>query len=152
MKLRPSSWRGYISGVASDGHLVRPHVVFPSELSPEFRKALLDTYPGRRRCLCTHRPANLEIITDGMAQVTEPGAFHTAGSAHLNGIDFAGKTGTAEVISDAALSQMKHIQGIPSRMYGLWALRRGATRSWWWPCYGSTASSATTRRALPRGS
>ena len=38
-------------------------------------------------------PANWTIITDGMAEVTEPGLFHTAGSAHLEGIDFAGKTG-----------------------------------------------------------
>ena len=44
------------------------------------------------------------IITDGMAAVTQPGAFHTAGSAHLEGIDFAGKTGTAQVMSHEASS------------------------------------------------
>jgi membrane peptidoglycan carboxypeptidase len=33
-----------------------------------------------------------------MAEVTQPGLFHTAGSAHLEGIDLAGKTGTAQVV------------------------------------------------------
>jgi membrane peptidoglycan carboxypeptidase len=40
-----------------------------------------------------------------MAEVTEPGAFHTAGSAHLEGIDFGGKTGTAQVMSHEALGK-----------------------------------------------
>lgn len=46
------------------------------------------------------------IITDGMAAVTLPGAFHTAASAHLEGIDFAGKTGTAEVVGHDSLSHI----------------------------------------------
>ena len=95
-----------IGGIASDGHLVRPHVVFPNELSPDFHKALLDSFPGAGDVNIPIDPQTWMIITDGMAQVTEPGEFHTAGSAHLDGIDFAGKTGTAEVISDAALSHM----------------------------------------------
>ncbi len=106
IEVTPIQLARYISGIASDGHLVRPHVVFPSELSPEFHKALLDTFPGSGDAYIPIDPQTWMIITDGMAQVTEPGAFHTAGSAHLNGIDFAGKTGTAEVISDAALSHM----------------------------------------------
>lgn len=97
-----------ISGIASDGHLVRPHVVSPDELPPDFRKALLDSFPGSGDAYIPIDPQTWMIITDGMAQVTEPGEFHTAGSAHLDGIDFAGKTGTAEVISDAALSHMAH--------------------------------------------
>jgi penicillin-binding protein 2 len=40
--------------------------------------------------------AHWELITDGMADVTTSG---TAAAAHLQGIDFAGKTGTAQVIS-----------------------------------------------------
>ena len=40
-----------------------------------------------------------------MAEVTQPGYFHTAGSAHLEGIDFAGKTGTAQVMSHEALDK-----------------------------------------------
>jgi membrane peptidoglycan carboxypeptidase len=37
--------------------------------------------------------------------VTQPGYFHTAGSAHLEGIDLAGKTGTAQVMSHEALER-----------------------------------------------
>jgi len=37
--------------------------------------------------------------------VTQPGYFHTAGSAHLEGIDFGGKTGTAQLMSHEALGK-----------------------------------------------
>jgi penicillin-binding protein 2 len=91
-----------IGGIASDGHLVRPHVVFPDQLPPDFRKALLDSFPGSGNADVPIAPENWVTITDGMAEVTQPGAFHTAGSAHLEGIDFAGKTGTAEVVGHDA--------------------------------------------------
>jgi penicillin-binding protein 2 len=94
-----------IGGIASGGHLVRPHVVFPDQLPADYRKALLDTLPGSGDAYVPINPDNWTIITDGMAQVTMPGAFHTAGSAHLEGIDFAGKTGTAQSMSHAALSR-----------------------------------------------
>ena len=50
-------------------------------------------------------PENWETVTDGMAEVTQPGDFHTAGAEHLEGIDFAGKTGTAQVMSHEALEK-----------------------------------------------
>jgi penicillin-binding protein 2 len=50
-------------------------------------------------------PANWDIITNGMAEVTQPGLYHTAASAHLEGIDFAGKTGTAQQMSHEALEK-----------------------------------------------
>jgi penicillin-binding protein 2 len=37
-------------------------------------------------------------ITDGMAAATSPGLYHTAAAAHIEGVDFAGKTGTAQVV------------------------------------------------------
>jgi penicillin-binding protein 2 len=94
-----------IGGIASGGHLVRPHVVFPDQLPEEFRKALPDSFPGSGEVNFPIDPENWVTITDGMAQVTEPGYFHTAGSAHLEGIDFGGKTGTAQVMSHEALSR-----------------------------------------------
>ena len=106
IEVTPIQLARYIGGVASDGHLVRPHVVFPNELSPESRQELYDSYPGSGDKYIPIDPETWTIITDGMAEVTEPGEFHTAASAHLDGIDFAGKTGTAEVISDAALAHM----------------------------------------------
>ncbi len=95
-----------IGGIASDGHLVRPHVVFPDELPDNFYKAILNTYPGSGNAYIPINPQTWITITNAMAQVTEPGEFHTAVSAHLDGIDLAGKTGTAEVVSDASLKHM----------------------------------------------
>jgi penicillin-binding protein 2 len=78
-------------------------VVFPEQPPADYRKALQDSFPGSGEASFPIDPENWMIITDGMAEVTQPGAFHTAGSAHLEGIDFAGKTGTAEVVGhDAA--------------------------------------------------
>jgi penicillin-binding protein 2 len=94
-----------IAGIASGGHMVRPHVVFPDQLSADFRNSLSDSFPGSGDANVPIDPANWQIITDGMAQVTEPGEFHTAGSAHLEGIDIAGKTGTAQQMSHAALEK-----------------------------------------------
>jgi penicillin-binding protein 2 len=79
--------------------------VFPDQLPAEFRKSLADSFPGSGDTYIPIAPENWEIITDGMAQVTEPGEFHTAGSAHLEGIDFAGKTGTAQQMSHEALEK-----------------------------------------------
>jgi penicillin-binding protein 2 len=94
-----------ISGIASGGHLVRPHSVFADELPEDFHRALEDTYPGSGKVDIPIDPENWEIITDGMAQVTQPGLYHTAGGEHLEGIDFAGKTGTAQVMSHQALDK-----------------------------------------------
>lgn len=106
----------YISGVASDGHLVRPHVVFPDEVPPQYRKEILQNHPGSGKKDVAFSQDTWMTITNAMAQVTEPGPFHTAVSAHLNGIDLAGKTGTAQTISDAALksSGMKGRSTIPN--------------------------------------
>src|SRR5450631_1415466 len=62
-----------IGGIASEGHLVRPHVVFPDQLTPNFHKAVLESFPGTGDANLPIDPANWEIITDGMADVTEPG-------------------------------------------------------------------------------
>jgi len=94
-----------IGGIASGGHMVRPHTVFPDELPEDFRKALNDSFPGTGEAYVPIDPQNWTIITDGMAAVTQPAYFHTAGSAHLEGIDIAGKTGTAQQMSHAALEK-----------------------------------------------
>jgi penicillin-binding protein 2 len=94
-----------IGGIASEGHLVRPHVVSPTQLPAEFRKDLYESLEGTGDATLPIDPDNWQTITDGMAQVTQPGYFHTAGSAHLEGIDLAGKTGTAQVMSHEALGK-----------------------------------------------
>jgi penicillin-binding protein 2 len=94
-----------IGGIASGGHMVRPHVVFPDQLPADFRKAITESFPGSGEASFPIDPENWMIITDGMAEVTQPGYFHTAQSAHLEGIDFGGKTGTAQLMSHEALGK-----------------------------------------------
>jgi penicillin-binding protein 2 len=83
-----------IGGIASDGVLHRPHVAFPDEL-PDGLKTV-SKVPDEVRVPLD--PKNWEIITDAMANVPTP--LGTANSAHLQGIDFAGKTGSAQTISN----------------------------------------------------
>jgi len=87
-----------IGGIASGGHMVRPHVVFPDQLSADYRKDHEENYPGSGDAYFPMDPENWMTVTDGMAAVTQPGLYHTAGAEGLPGIDFAGKTGTAEVV------------------------------------------------------
>ncbi len=105
MEATPLQLARIIGGIASGGHLVRPHVVFPDQLPAEFHKDLSRLCPGTGDADIPIDPDNWVTITDGMAQVTQPGDFHTAGSAHLEGIDLAGKTGTAQVMSHQALDK-----------------------------------------------
>lgn len=84
-----------LSGIASNGHLVRPHLVNPDQLPAQFRTAVYDTFPGSAEKNISLDNDTWMTITDGMAAATTSG---TAGAAHINGIDFAGKTGTAQVV------------------------------------------------------
>jgi len=87
-----------LSGIASDGHLVRPHVVEPTQLPGEYRQALLEGLTGGGDKQVQLSSDTWMTVTEGMAQATTPGLYHTAEGAHLEGIDFAGKTGTAQVV------------------------------------------------------
>ena len=93
-----------ISGIASGGVLRRPHVVFPDELTAEQLTAVQESFPGSGEKTVPITTANWQIITDAMANVTSS-PIGTAYAAHLDGIDFAGKTGTAQVMSHTALAK-----------------------------------------------
>jgi penicillin-binding protein 2 len=84
-----------LSGIASNGHFVRPHVVFPDQLPAQFHQAVIDSFPGSGDATVPLNPDTWETITDGMAAATTTG---TAAGAHIEGVDFAGKTGTAQVV------------------------------------------------------
>jgi penicillin-binding protein 2 len=88
-----------LGGIASGGALKRPHLVFPDEVPKELEENILATYPGSGDRVIPITPANWETITDAMAATTTTG---TAAAVHLEGIDFAGKTGTAQVVSHSA--------------------------------------------------
>lgn len=87
-----------IGGIASGGVFRRPHVVFPDELTPSFRQSLIDNFPGSGDVTIPMDPANWQIITDDMANVTQS-PIGTAYRSRLENIDFAGKTGTAQVVN-----------------------------------------------------
>ena len=89
-----------LGGIASGGVLKRPHVVFPDELPPDMLSAIQATYPGSGDRVIPITPENWETISDAMAATLGPGG--TAGAMHLEGIDFAGKTGTAQLVSHSA--------------------------------------------------
>jgi penicillin-binding protein 2 len=88
-----------IGGIASGGVLHRPHVAFPQELPPNLLPAWNDQIVK-----VPINPENWELITDAMADVVSP--LGTANSAHLQGIDFAGKTGSAQTISNLAKARL----------------------------------------------
>ena len=84
-----------IGGVASGGALRRPHAVFPDEVPAEELQAVHETFNGSGDRNVSITPDTWQIVTDAMAQTTTAGG--TAFASHLEGIDFAGKTGTAQV-------------------------------------------------------
>ncbi len=87
-----------LGGIASGGVFRRPHVVMPGQVPEEFASAVRDTFPGSGDATIPLSPENWQIITDAMANVTSS-PIGTAYVAHLEGVDFAGKTGTADVVS-----------------------------------------------------
>jgi penicillin-binding protein 2 len=83
-----------LGGIASQGHFVRPHTVFSDQLPAQFRSALADSFPGSGDKNVPISETTWMTITDAMAAATTTG---TASDAHIDGVDFAGKTGTAQV-------------------------------------------------------
>lgn len=79
-----------VGGIASGGHFPRPHLDADAANTAGFDVPL--------------SPVTVSTILAGMRGVVQPGG--TAASAHLVGVDFGGKTGTAQTISDSALRQM----------------------------------------------
>jgi penicillin-binding protein 2 len=91
-----------IAGIASGGVFKRPHVVERDQLTAEYRQAMDDSYPGSGDVSFPIDPAIWETITDGMAGALDSSMGGTAFAAHLDNIDFAGKTGTAQVVNHSA--------------------------------------------------
>jgi len=89
-----------IGAIASGGVLRRPHVTNPSDLPA----GVVPVSNVQDEVKIPLDPKNWEIITDAMAGVVNVGG--TAPSAHLQGIDFAGKTGSAQTISNALKAKL----------------------------------------------
>jgi penicillin-binding protein 2 len=89
-----------LGAIASGGLLRRPHVINPTDLPANVVPAT--GTPDEMRVPID--PQNWEIITDAMSNVVAP--IGTAPSAHLQGIDLAGKTGSAQTISNALKAKL----------------------------------------------
>ena len=83
-----------LGGIASGGRLVQPHVAFPDDLPSQYVEVARRDKQVQRVDI---RQQDWLTITDAMAEVVNVGG--SAPSAHLPGIDFAGKTGSAQLVS-----------------------------------------------------
>ena len=102
LEVTPLQLARALSGIASGGVLRWPHVVLPNQIPAQQEAAIRSTFPGSGEKTVPLTPENWETITDAMAQVTIMG---TAAASHMEGIDFIGKTGTAQVMSHDALAR-----------------------------------------------
>jgi penicillin-binding protein 2 len=91
-----------VSAVSMGGHLVRPHVAFPDKVPENYRNALhyTDTQD------ITIDPEGWDTITDAMSEVVMPEG--TAPVSRIPGLDIAGKTGSAQTISNALKAKMSN--------------------------------------------
>lgn len=89
-----------IGGIMMDGQFFRPHLVFPSEVPAN----LQPKGPDETR-FAIPEPA-LQVIEAGMRGVVGPEG--TAASAHLQGVDWGGKTGTAQTVSEEHFAASGH--------------------------------------------
>jgi penicillin-binding protein 2 len=89
-----------IGTLASGGLMHRPHVTNPIDLPP----GIIPASPVADQIRIPIDQKNWEIVTNAMADVVSP--LGTANSAHLQGIDFAGKTGSAQTISNAMKAKL----------------------------------------------
>jgi len=88
-----------IAAISTDGQMVVPHVTFPKELPERYKPA---QYSELKHIDID--PAGWTTITDAMSRVLLPEG--TAPSAYIPGIDIAGKTGSAQLVSLA--TRAKH--------------------------------------------
>jgi penicillin-binding protein 2 len=91
-----------IGAISMGGHMVRPHVVFPDKVPETYRNALHYTDTNE----VAIDPAGWATITDAMARVLLPEG--TAPVSHIPGLDIAGKTGSAQTISNALKAKMSN--------------------------------------------
>lgn len=92
-----------IGAIASDGRLRRPHVVEPGVQDQSFRPVAQTNVPDEVRIAL--KSDNWVTLTDAMAAVVQPGG--TAAASRIEGVDFAGKTGSAQVVSNDARKVLK---------------------------------------------
>jgi penicillin-binding protein 2 len=91
-----------IAAISMDGKLVVPHVVNPDGLPPGY----VETSHYTEVKNVAVDPNGWNYITDAMSRVLLPEG--TAPSAHVPGVDIAGKTGSAQIVSLALRAKHKN--------------------------------------------
>jgi len=91
-----------ISAISMGGKMVVPHVINPVDVPPGFVEAAKYTEVKS----VALDPEGWNYITDAMARVLLPEG--TAQSAHIPGIEIAGKTGSAQIVSLALAAKHKN--------------------------------------------
>ena len=95
-----------ISAISMGGRMVVPHVINPTDVPPGYVEAQHYTEVKN----VTIDPAGWNLITDAMGRVLLPEG--TAPSAHIPGIDIAGKTGSAQIVSLATRARFKNAEDL----------------------------------------
>jgi len=99
-----------IGAITTGGRLVRPHVTFADDIERQRTELYGASYkpstssgPPAMEDL-NFNPQNVNTITEAMVGVVNPGG--TAALSHLEGVDFAGKTGSAQTVSNQAKERL----------------------------------------------
>ena len=91
-----------ISAISMGGKMVVPHVINPTEMPPGY----VETGHYTEVKSVPVDPNGWNFITDAMSRVLLPEG--TAPSAHVPGIDIAGKTGSAQIVSLTTRAKFKN--------------------------------------------
>src|SRR5579863_3965997 len=91
-----------VSAISMGGKMVVPHVINPTDMPPGYVEASHITEVKS----VPIDPNGWTFITDAMSRVLLPEG--TAPSAHIPGIDIAGKTGSAQIVSLATRAKYKN--------------------------------------------
>jgi penicillin-binding protein 2 len=91
-----------VSAISMGGRMVVPHVINPSDMPSGY----VETQHYTEVKTVSIDPNGWNFITDAMSRVLLPEG--TAPSAHVPGIDIAGKTGSAQIVSLATRARFKN--------------------------------------------
>ncbi len=94
-----------VGAISMGGRMVVPHVVNPTELPAGYTPVSQYTEVS-----VPIDPTGWNVITDAMGRVLLPGG--TAPSAYIPGIDIAGKTGSAQVVSLATRAKHENSEAL----------------------------------------
>jgi penicillin-binding protein 2 len=95
-----------ISAISMGGRMVVPHVINHTDIPPSYVEA--QHYTEVKNVPID--PNGWNFITDAMSRVLLPEG--TAPSAHVPGIDIAGKTGSAQIVSLATRAKFKNAEDL----------------------------------------